>query len=70
MRHRTLALKRETLTELTTAELSGVAAGSHLCAVTDACTHPSIDETCPPLPVYDCISKYMVFNTLDCGPTI
>ena len=57
---RSLALRRETLTDLTPAELTSVAGGSHLCGVTDVCTDPvthgpSIDATCPTLPVADCI---------------
>ena len=65
MRHRSLSLKRETLTELTGAELAGVAGGSHLCPVTDACLHPSFDEPCPTLPVFTCIA----IESLHC-PTV
>ena len=40
--NRTLSLRRESLTELTTDELTAVAGGSHLCPV----THASIDTPC------------------------
>ena len=58
--HRKLALKRETLTQLTPAEMSAVAGGSHLCDVTDNCgetlTHgPSLDATCPTTPYLACV---------------
>lgn len=56
-RPRTLSLKRETLTELTSAELDVVVGGSHSCACT--VTHgPSLDEPCPTptLPVFDCLT--------------
>lgn len=57
---RKLHLKREHLTELTTAEMSAVVGGSDLCWVTDVCadtlTHgPSLDEACPTTPVYACV---------------
>lgn len=53
---RSLSLKRETLSPLTSDELSAVAGGSHLC-LTDNVTHgPSIDESCNTLPVYQCLS--------------
>ena len=59
---RTLALKRETLTELSTAELVHVAGGyelTHLaCNPTNECGHgPSFDVRCPTLPVNDCIRR-------------
>ena len=54
---RSLSLKRETLAELTGAELAGVAAGSHLCPVTDACLHASLDAPCPTLPLFVCINQ-------------
>ena len=53
---RSLTLKRETLAELTDADLAAVAGGSHLCAVTDECTHASIDADCPTLPLSPCLS--------------
>lgn len=51
-RPRTLSLKRETLSELSSAELDLVVGGSHLCTV----THESIDASCPTLPVLLCIT--------------
>ena len=60
MRHaRKLSLKRETLTQLTTDEMTAVAGGSHAC-VTDNCTDrvthgPSFDAQCPTLPLNYCI---------------
>ena len=58
---RTLTLKRETLTQLTTDEMATVAGGSHVCGVTDACTDgvthgPSIDVNCPTLPINPCLA--------------
>ncbi len=53
---RSLTLKRETLAELTDADLAAVAGGSHLCAVTDDCTHASIDADCPTFPLSPCLS--------------
>ena len=53
---RTLALTRETLTPLTGDELHAVAGGSHLCDLTDDCTHASLNAPCPTLPVLDCLS--------------
>lgn len=57
---RSLALKRETLSDLTPAELTSVAGGSHLCRVTDNCgetlTHPSIDQPCPTIPITWCVA--------------
>lgn len=57
-RRPTLSLKRETLTELTTAELDIVVGGSHTCVCT--VTHgPSLDEACPEpptLPLFPCLS--------------
>ena len=60
---RSLSLKREALTELSSTELVSVAGGAyaltHLsCNVTDRCTHgASFDYDCPTLPVNDCIEK-------------
>ena len=62
---RRLALKSEALAELTTSEMTGVAAGAQhtpLCPVvlyTDRCTHPlSFDQptTCATLPLKECLS--------------
>ncbi|HEX8002708.1 MAG TPA: hypothetical protein VF519_08430 [Mycobacteriales bacterium] len=55
MRNRSLTLKRETLTALTTDDLTAVVGGSHLCLVTDNCTHVSVDATCPSVPVTNCL---------------
>lgn len=55
MRNRTLALKRETLTALTTDDLAVVVGASHLCGVTDVCTHASVDASCPSVPVTNCL---------------
>ena len=59
---RSLSLKREALTELSTVELVAVAGGaqeiSHLCNPTDECGHgPSFDVRCPTLPVNYCITR-------------
>jgi hypothetical protein len=65
MRTRTLSLKRETLSTLTTDELLLVAGGqqelTHLgCNPTNECGHgPSFDEPCPTLPLNDCLSKLL-----------
>jgi hypothetical protein len=65
MRTRTLSLKRETLSTLTTDELLAVAGGqqelTHLgCNPTNECGHgPSFDERCPTLPVQDCLSRLL-----------
>ncbi|HVF06082.1 MAG TPA: hypothetical protein VNA20_14670 [Frankiaceae bacterium] len=60
-RRRTLALKRETLSELTPRELHRVVGGSHLCpitdACTDACTHESFDTPCQTIPINPCLSN-------------
>jgi hypothetical protein len=65
--NRSLSLKRETLAELTTGELTTVAGGSHLCAVTDNCTetigHNSLDATCPTVPVLVCINTLLCIMT-------
>lgn len=52
---RVLRLNRETLTALTSDELSSVAGGSHLCTVGHG---PSFDQSCPTptLPVNDCLA--------------
>ena len=58
---RSLSLKREALTELTSTELGSVNGAAyeltHLgCNPTNGCGHgPSFDEACPTLPLYDCI---------------
>ena len=61
--NRSLSLQRETLTQLTAAELAGVAGGSHLCGVTDNCgdtlTHASLDAPCPTVPVLNCIDTLL-----------
>lgn len=48
---RSLSLKRETLSELSAGELSGVVGGSDLCTVTHG---PSFDEPCHTTPVRVC----------------
>lgn len=58
---KSLSLKREALSELSTDELGHVAAGQALthttCNVTDRCTHGrSFDETCPTFPINPCLS--------------
>ncbi len=64
--NRALALKREILTELTPAEMAGVAGGSHLCNVTDNCgetlTHASLDAPCPTVPVLVCIDTLLCIS--------
>ena len=56
MRHnRALSLKRETLTELTSGEMTAIAGGTHAgCGVTANCTHYSFDA-CPSVPI-NCIT--------------
>ena len=55
---RTLSLKRETLTALSDGDLAAVNGGSHLCA-TDALTHgASCEQSCPTVPVNDCINRF------------
>ena len=60
---KSLSLKRETLSPLTSNELVSVAGGqqqllTHLtCNPTDGCGHgPSFDERCPTFPVNPCLS--------------
>ncbi len=58
MKTRKLSLKREILTELSDAQLSSVAGGSHAgCAITDNCLHPSVDQACPTLPINPCVQQ-------------
>jgi hypothetical protein len=54
MKNRTLRLNREVLTELSTDELDLVVGGSHLCGVTDACTHGASFDNCPTIPLNAC----------------
>ena len=67
--HRSLALKREALTDLTPNELGVVVGGqeelTHLgCNPTNECGHgPSFDERCPTLPVNDCPSLLQCIAT-------
>lgn len=59
MNKRTLSLKREALSELSTGELRGVVGGTHAgCAATDDCTHQSVDVACPvpTNPIAPCLS--------------
>ncbi len=52
--NRTLSLKRETLTELTPADMTAVAGATHAgCGTTGQVTHASFDH-CPTLPVNEC----------------
>lgn len=57
-----LSLRRETLSELSTAELGRVNGGQQLlthitCDPTDDCTHgPSFDEKCPTFPINPCLT--------------
>lgn len=53
---RALSLRRETLAALTTGELSEVAGGSHLCFVTDDCTHATLYDPCPTNPLAVCLT--------------
>jgi hypothetical protein len=59
---KSLKLHRESLSDLTTAELGAVAGGaqdlSHLyCNLTDECGHGrSFDQPCPTFPVNPCLS--------------
>lgn len=58
---RTLGLRREALAPLTTEDMNLVVGGSHACGITDYCadtiTHgPSIDQTCPSVPVTYCLA--------------
>lgn len=55
---RTLALRRETLSQLTDDDMYAVVGGSHDCPTANctALTHgPSIDETCPTAPPTGCV---------------
>jgi hypothetical protein len=56
MRSRTLSLKRETLAELSAAEMTSVAGGSHACPIGHG---PSFDEPCeiPTLPLTPCVNE-------------
>ena len=68
MRNRTLTVKRETLSELSAGELSGVAGGSHLC-VTDTVGHTeSFDLPCRTIPVNVCLRTLncIAIETVDC----
>lgn len=59
MRKRTLALRREALSELSAGELGGVVGGTHAaCGQTDGCTHDSLQEVCvvPTTPPVQCLS--------------
>lgn len=68
---RSLSLKRETLSALTTEELVSVNGGqqelTHVsCNPTNACTHgPSFDQQCPTTPVNYCISP-LIAHTIPC----
>ena len=60
---KSLNLKRESLTELASADLVSVAGGqqqllTHLtCNLTDGCGHgPSFDQRCPTFPINPCVS--------------
>jgi hypothetical protein len=72
---RTLSLKRESLTELTTNELVSVNGGqqelTHLgCNPTNECGHgPSFDERCPTLPINVCTAPFVASTLLDCVGT-
>ncbi len=56
MRHRTLSLKRETLTELTSVEMLAVNGGTHVgCGTTGQVTHASVDS-CPTIPIGPCLT--------------
>jgi hypothetical protein len=72
MRHRTLSLKRESLSELTGAELVAVAGGaqdlSHLyCNLTDNCGHGASFDQCPTLPVNQCRILTGAYPTSPCA---
>jgi hypothetical protein len=59
---RSLSLRRETLSDLTPAEMTAVNGGTHVgCGVTANCTHPSFDQSCPTLPINYCFA-------VDTGP--
>ena len=62
-KNRTLALKRETLAQLTATEMESVHGGSHLCGPTDDCTHASFDAPCPTTPVLICINTVLCVTT-------
>ena len=68
-KNRSLALKRETLSELTTTEMAGFAGGSHAC-VTEGCTNPVTHGTtfdvCPTLPINDCLSPLIAHTFPAC----
>ena len=51
---RSLRLKREVLTELKVTELSVVVGASHLCGITDPCTHGVSFDACPTVPLNNC----------------
>ena len=54
--NRTLSLKRETLSELTPAEMTAVNGGTHVgCTTTAVLTHASFDS-CPTIPFDDCFA--------------
>ena len=57
MKHtRSLSLKREILTELTPAEMTAIAGGTHAgCGTTGAVTHASFDS-CPTIPFNECFA--------------
>jgi len=72
---KSLSLKREALTELTSADLTAVAGAQALlthatcgtCGVTDYCTHGASFDQCPTIPINEC-KIYINGNipTLDC----
>jgi natural product precursor len=63
--NRSLSLKRETLTELTSTEMLAVNGGTHVgCGTTSVVTHPSFDA-CPTVPVNDCLSPFIA-HTIPC----
>ncbi len=61
--NRTLSLKRETLSELSTTEMLAVNGGTHVgCGTTGVVTHASFDA-CPTVPLNDCLSP-LIGHTL------
>jgi natural product precursor len=64
--NRSLSLKRETLSELTPAEMTAVNGGTHVgCGVTANCTHASFDS-CPTVPLNQCLTP-LIADTFTCA---
>ena len=66
---RRLSLRRETLTVLTSDEMSGVAGGSHLCTVTHGA---SFDVACPipTTPINECVNEVTQRTCITISPDV